>query len=411
MNYYSLPLALVLAVALGVLVRARADEMAAPAAKCVVCGTELKPGASYLSSGGKAYCGQTCLAQTLPKCVVCGQPVLNGLVGADGKSYYCSAACLQTTYPPCAICGKKNRDGSYIATGDKVYCSPECHRKSCPKCAVCGQPVVKGLTSKDGRKFFCSTQCLETTYDTCTHCGKKTNGGTHFNGDRTRIFCRTCGELTKCFNCGLPDECLSLDDHRPICQACKRTAIMDLAAAQSLLNEVRKTMRDKLAIGTESDIQLALVSNKQLNKTTRWAPQDSPELGRYQYTATTNTIRYTTTGKPDDVKVTIKETHEIQLLYGMSRSKFMEVAAHELAHQWMQIQYPGIQDTKIKEGWAEYTASRVNSLYQFDLQNLRLEGNDNPIYGDGFRMIRSLAETKGKRGLLEFLHASNDAHR
>jgi hypothetical protein len=58
----------------------------------------------------------------------------------------------------------------------------------------------------------------------------------------------------------------------------------------------------------------------------------------------------------------------------------------------MQMNYKNITDLKIKEGWAEYVASRVNSLYGRDYMNRRREENPSDIYGGGYRYISNMAK-------------------
>ena len=86
----------------------------------------------------------------------------------------------------------------------------------------------------------------------------------------------------------------------------------------------------------------------------------------------------------------------------MTRNKLAEVLAHELAHDWMQMNYRNISDLKIKEGWAEYVATRVNSLYGRDYMNRRIEENPSDIYGGGYRHISNMAK-KGDAELNAFL--------
>ena len=94
--------------------------------------------------------------------------------------------------------------------------------------------------------------------------------------------------------------------------------------------------------------------------------------------------------KTEDDSVTKKYT--IYLLYGMTRNKLVEVLAHEIAHDCMQMNYKNITDLKIKEGWAEYVATRVNSLYARDYMNRRIEENPSDIYGGGYRLISNIAK-------------------
>jgi CRISPR/Cas system CSM-associated protein Csm2 small subunit len=96
-----------------------------------------------------------------------------------------------------------------------------------------------------------------------------------------------------------------------------------------------------------------------------------------------------------------EESHTIYFLYGIPENKLREVAAHELAHDWMQAYYPEITDLKTKEGWAEYIASRVNILYGRAKMNLRMKQNRDLIYGGGYRMIKRVADQEGGDALFE----------
>jgi hypothetical protein len=84
------------------------------------------------------------------------------------------------------------------------------------------------------------------------------------------------------------------------------------------------------------------------------------------------------------------------------------VIAHELAHDYMHEQYKNIKDQKIVEGWAEYVASRVNSLYGRESMNIRMEKNPSSTYGDGYRLLASIAR-KGDAAVDAFLKTKNDA--
>jgi hypothetical protein len=85
----------------------------------------------------------------------------------------------------------------------------------------------------------------------------------------------------------------------------------------------------------------------------------------------------------------------VYVLYGLPRKKLIEVCGHELAHDWMQENYPKTQDSKLKEGWAEYIATRINELYDQAEMNKRMEENKDPVYGDGYRMVRDFIKQNG----------------
>jgi hypothetical protein len=98
------------------------------------------------------------------------------------------------------------------------------------------------------------------------------------------------------------------------------------------------------------------------------------------------------------------ENYRIYILYGLPEKRLMEVAAHELAHDWMRINLPRIKAPIFEEGFAEYVAWLVNDRFGHLEIKKRIEENNDPIYGDGFKMMRDLAERHGGLdGLIDYL--------
>jgi len=206
----------------------------------------------------------------------------------------------------------------------------------------------------------------------------------------------------------MPADYGRLSDGRYICKKCNKTAIMTQIKAEKLVNEVRKIMRDKLAIFTDHKISYRLVDQNEL-KSQLQHDDKGIELGLYRFeqivekTTTKKTFRGKTT-KTTEEKIK-DETHTIYFLFGIPEKKFREVAAHELAHDWMQEHYPNITDLKIKEGWAEFVAALVNKISGNIEMNRRMEMNKNKIYGDGYRMIKKYVRDHKIKGLLNMFKA------
>ena len=117
---------------------------------CDQCENLIKPGTIYVISKGKFYCDQECFEKSLPKCIVCGKPVINGFK-SNGKKY-CSEECLSSTWNKCSLCGKRISSGYHFGNKDGVYFCKDCMEK--PKCFLCGHPDnCKELS--DGR-LICS---------------------------------------------------------------------------------------------------------------------------------------------------------------------------------------------------------------------------------------------------------------
>ncbi|MBN1863610.1 MAG: hypothetical protein JW808_01780 [Victivallales bacterium] len=336
--------------------------------------------------------------------LVAGQPF--GMLSGDSGLAVFSAVAAE---PRCSVCGKRI-SGRYIKDNSgRMFCSKACYERTLPKCAVCGRPAK----FSSGGEHFCSEKCQQSKWPRCSHCGKRSNGGVK-RGTGRKFLCSECAALPRCFSCGMPGDFGRFADGRHICKACNRTSVNDLAAARDIAEEVRALMREKLGLGTDNPIEYSLVPQDELKgKTTHEA--QGIELGLYRFeqmvesTTTTTTFLGKTESRTDEeVK---GESHKIYFLFGIPENRFREVAAHELAHDWMQKFYPQIDDLKVKEGWAEFVASRVNILYGRPEMNMRMQENPDPIYGEGFRMFKKISESPDPKALFKFMERENEKQR
>ncbi len=269
-------------------------------------------------------------------------------------------------------------------------------------CSQCGRAVQGKYLTANG-KNFCSETCYEQTLPKCALCGRPFREGIQIAEYPDKVYCKECGAKPTCFNCRLPNDCEKLDDGRHICRTCKADAIFDQARAQEIFDQVRERMRNDLDLGTDRKIHFYLIGLPELEKRSPGETPPGGELGLYHYSfteVTTTEKKYPWSKSRDSVKIT-NERFAIYALYGLTRARLIEVCAHELAHDWMQKNYPRIRDLKLREGFAEYVATRVNTLYGNGFLNTRIEKNPDPVYGGGYREIAAYVRLHGFNGLLE----------
>lgn len=307
----------------------------------------------------------------------------------------------------CDQCENLIKEGSsYLVSNGKIFCDEECYEKSLPKCAVCSKPVKKGFTING--KNYCSEKCLSTTWGKCSVCGKRVKNGMHFGSKDGVFYCLECSKKTVCFACGLPNDCSVLDDGRTICAKCKKTSIKSFREAMNIIRDVRKTMKGKLNISTDHNIKYELVNQHTLKSISK---NSEMELGLFAHEEWKNTE---TTYKSrlgfkygEETKVELTDSFYIYILTDIPKDKFIEITAHELAHDWMEKVYPNIKDLKITEGWSEFAASQVNSIYKNGYLNIRMEENNNPVYGDGYRFIADYVKQNRMEGLYKLFEKLN----
>lgn len=305
----------------------------------------------------------------------------------------------------CATCGRKIR-GQYLKLKGRHYCSKRCLSKSLPKCDECGRPSK--YTS--GKKHYCSNKCLEKSWPICASCHRHAQKGMRRSYKKV-FLCERCAAKPKCFSCFMPADYGRLPDGRRICKKCNKTAVMDYDIVVKVAKSVRNAMREKLGLSTNHKIVYKMVGSDELSGKNEHG-QSGTELGLYKFAQTIETFTLTKTDYLGR-KTTTKEkrvkpaTHTIYLLYGMPKNKLIEVVAHELGHDWMQEHLPKITNLTLKEGWAEYVASLVNSLCGRSKMNMRMKLNKDAVYGGGFRKIYKISRKNGLKSVVAYLEKRN----
>jgi hypothetical protein len=99
----------------------------------------------------------------------------------------------------------------------------------------------------------------------------------------------------------------------------------------------------------------------------------------------------------------------IAVLQGLPAVLFQGVTAHELGHVWLIVH--GIQGLPnwAEEGFCEYLSHRYYCTLNTPegrYYALCIEDNADPVYGEGFRRVRVLADALGFARFLEILRTT-----
>ena len=100
------------------------------------------------------------------------------------------------------------------------------------------------------------------------------------------------------------------------------------------------------------------------------------------------------------------EVNGIAVLRGLPSTLFLGVCVHELGHAWLALQ--GIRGLP---GWAEEGFCELLSYQFYNELNTdesryhatNIEKNSDPVYGEGFRRVRAIAERMGFSRFVETL--------
>jgi len=292
------------------------------------------------------------------KCSACGRPIGKEYFKTDGRYYH--PWCFR-----CAYCNKPIK-GSYIHFKGKNYHS-DCYRENVAlKCGVCGG-IIQGeyITDYWGDKYH---PWHEGRVVQCDFCGR------FIVGDLIRGMVR-------------------FRDGRFLCARCAPSAVRDAKEAKRLAVEVAARLR-RYGIAVDAwRIDFKLVGRDKLKKLSDRPSYDT--TGFVDYAVEKNLF-----GKVKSQRI------KIYLLEGMPRIQAAAAVAHELAHVWQFKNCRLKLEKTLSEGSANYAAALVlreiggpEARFIID----RMEKNEDPVYGDGYRKVRKYVERKGVKSWLNVL--------
>jgi DNA-directed RNA polymerase subunit RPC12/RpoP len=227
-----------------------------------------------------------------------------------------------------------------------------------PRCAYCGKPLTgQYLIDQWGTKF-----CKEhmSQYPTCAYCGRLVppQQQEHASGDEQNMRC-------------------------PVCRS---TAIDTFEEAQPFYQKVKKWVSSQGLTYNNLHLRLELCDRDKLASL-----QNGPAITHQR--GITRSSTYTENGH-----VVRTQVDGIAVLRGMPSIVFEGVTVHELGHAWLTVH--GIRPLPLwaEEGFCELLAYR----YYMDLATdesryhaKNIEQNPDPVYGEGFRRMRAMADSMG----------------
>jgi DNA-directed RNA polymerase subunit RPC12/RpoP len=334
-----------------------------------VCAACHKPigDASFHEYKGRPYHAECYLQQVAPRCAYCGKPLVGQYEVVDGKPYH--PECYENYVAPrCAYCGKPLL-GQYQIYQGKSY-HPACFRDHvAPHCVYCGKP----LTAEHIVNFWGEHYCKEhqAQYPACAFCGRLVLPQQQETGPQKSNSIR--------------------------CPVCRSTAIETLNQAEPIFDRLKQWMVKQGLTFNNIPLTLELCDRATLSVYMR-------ERGEPHTLGVTRSTTHSVNGR--EVRT---EVNGIAVLRGMPKSLFQGVCIHELGHAWLVIQGIKGLPSWSEEGFCELLSYR----YYTEMNTLEsryhikgIEENPSPIYGDGFRRIRAIADRMGFSRFVEELRTS-----
>lgn len=130
---------------------------------CYRCNINLQ-GKPFYAVEGLPYC-EVDYYETLEKCSVCEQPILDRIIRATGKPYHPN--CFT-----CVVCGK-SLDGIPFTVDamNQIHCIEDFHKKFAPRCCVCELPIMPEEGEEETVRVVALDRSFHVRCYRCEDCG------------------------------------------------------------------------------------------------------------------------------------------------------------------------------------------------------------------------------------------------
>lgn len=327
-------------------------------------------------------------------CDHCKKPIESGnYYEADGRYYHAN-------HFLCERCSRPIGKQKYWTENGKIYDSTCYVTLFNPRCAYCDKIIADRWVIFGGREYHKS--CYEDhVAERCAICNKPLEGTYLYDDFGNKVHAEHLNEVKQCDYCSRLIAPASnggeqYRDGRIVCGICLETAITDKREADSLVRIVRGYLAAEGIIVSAKKIPLELVDKNEMAKITQ-----SPKKALQGFTKFTQ--RETMLGLIKDNSI------KVYVLEGMPRMAFIGTAAHELMHVWFGLNSRFNTDEVLSEGSCNYAAYLVLKNYQDDaeLAIKQLNTDKDPVYGEGFRKVKTYAESVGTQAWLDYLKTAD----
>lgn len=335
--------------------------------ECFVCKKCRKPITGRYSMDQGAYFHAACYVQAKNlMCSYCGKPLDTQYVVLNHKKYHtrCAKKQIASQRPACSICGKPI-EKTFVSDKNGKY-HPTCYRsRKLPRCNVCAAPI-EGNYIKDPWGNIAHKKCRGQSVHFCNSCNRIISGRTSKGG-------------------------YSYPDGRIICGYCKGTAVESPKAVQQSLKKILKQF-DVIGLSPiPVDIPIQLVNSRFMQKTQNSANPKGLTRCKSEYI----------NARPVSKKQTV------HILYGLPKTEFEGVLAHELIHVWLNLNSVKMSDRNT-EGFCNLGAMLIyehdNSPFSRVLLD-NMEKDPDSAYGKGYRRMKTKLHKLGWPTLIQNVKA------
>lgn len=327
-------------------------------------------------------------------CFYCKKEITGNYISVDGANYH-------SEHFICNACGKPIR-GEYRQENIENY-HPRCHTRLFAEfCSSCGNEIT-GKYYQDKQNKYHPACYRQNVLKKCSICHTPLEGKVIVDQFGNQFHSKHQNELHKCHNCGrlicnsITKGGVLLADSRHSCNICFQKPL----SIKNLNNMVSAVSGYLQSIGLK--LNMEKISVKQVNLTELCNRHDKESFnentkGFCQFEAKT----MISNGK----KISSQSQYSIYILNQIPEIDMAAVLAHEFMHVWIYENTEKEHQDGLIEGSCNYISylflKNINSPETKFLIKQLCENND-PVYGIGFKKVRSKFESKNLDRLLNYL--------
>lgn len=294
----------------------------------------------------------------------------------------------------------------FFPRGPGVWCSDCYNERFAERCAVCQEAIVGAYFKHEGKKVHdaCYRRNLA---ELCDVCGGALVGrilsdgwGYRYHEAHRSQFppCDACSRLT-CAEIG--QGAVRLSDGRHLCRLCEASAVRGEAAALVRFEGVRRFLAQRGMLISDAAVPLSLVSRHALREI----------LARSGHPPSKSVHGCTLAEQRIENARVVRTATVVYLLGSLPTALFDGIAAHELGHVWAFHSGCPRHAHALGEGFCNYLrylVHRAGGGLDNEFYARQMMADDNPSYGQGFRIVKRLAERKGFPALLDHMRKKAD---